>query len=481
MGRLFYITNDLWGGLVLENDWLIYNIDEDEHMWASLTLNTETTEELANFSTSDIKEFLKNKGIRAGIDDNALKAFTQYVQFGQEVIVARGKPAVDGKDGFYEYYSSFEDAKDKPKINEDGTVDYYNSLKLAMVEKGQLIAKYTPATNGEFGYTVYSEMLVPTKGKDLRPLKGTGLVVSEDCSEYRAAYDGRIYKNNEAIIVDKVYTVNGDLDINQGNIIFSGDVEVRGDVRSGLKIEADGNIFINGHVGSCILTSGGSITIRKGVQGRDRCQIKAKGDVAVSFAERCMINADGNIYADSFMDSYVVSKQQVIITSKKGCIVGGDIFAMQGITVKNAGNDSGVRTNLSVGVLPEIKKKIIELNESLAKVLGDLEVLDKNLKVCESIEGCKPTAETESVRVKIVRAKVVLSTEEHKLREELTHLESEVRRAKQEAVVRVIGTVYSGVSVFVGGNPFTVKDPCKDVIFKIVNEQVVMRGSNDDK
>lgn len=463
----------------MEKDWVILKIDE-QHMWVSLTLKIPEGEEATDFSPEFIHAYLKENGITSGIDHSAIDVLSKSIAYGQEIIVAKGKPATNGRDGFFQYLIALEDAKAKPVINNDGTVDYYNSLKLAMVEEGELFAMYIPPTTGEYGYTVFSEMLPPIKGKPLSPLRGTGFTVSEDGREYRASYAGRIYKQNERVIIDKVYIIKGDLDIEHGNIKFNGDVEVKGDVRSGLKIEADGSIFVHGHVGSSQLISGGNITIRKGAQGRDRCIMMAKGDIAASFVERCILSAEGNVYADSLLDCSVAAKQYIYVTSKKGVIVGGDVFAMQGIIAKNAGNDSAVNTVLRAGVVPDHIRQINDLTEKIKKHNSDLELLDKNLKICEAIDGSKRTKETEAVRMKILRAKIVVNTELRKDEDRLNYLNSQIDKAKAEAAVAIKGTVYPGVKVQMGQNTYTVQDATREVKFKIVNHEVVMRSGDED-
>lgn len=463
----------------MERDWVYLNIDE-RHMWVSLTLKQPEGEENIVFTSEFIESYLKDNGIKAGIDKEAIAALVEYVEYGREVIVAKGKAAVDGQNGFYQYMVSLEDAKNKPKINKDGSVDYYNSLKLAMVKEGELIALYVPATNGEYGYTVFSEIIPPVKGKDLRPIKGKGFVVSEDGREYRAAFDGRIYKQQDSIIVEKIYIVNHDLDISEGNISFNGDVEIRGDVRSGLKIEAGGDIFVHGHVGACLLSAGGNITIKKGIQGRERCRIISKKDVVASFVERCEIHAEGNVYADYLLDAVVSAGQKVTVTTKRGCIVGGEIYGKQGIIAKEAGNSTNVTTKLSIGINPEDVRRVNEMKRRLKKLEKDIELLDKNMKIYEKMDGSKRTKETEALRMKIVRAKVTLNTEYTKLKNEVLYYDSENERARLEAVVHISCTVYPGVLVCIGNSMNNVKYAYRDVEFKLVNQDVIMKGGHED-
>lgn len=464
----------------MEKDWAVLRIDE-HRMWVGLTIKMPEGEECTQFSEEFVEQYLRENGITAGINREAIHMLVSHMEYGREVIVAQGKEAVKGQDGFYHYTVMLEDARSKPTVNPDGSVDYYNSLKLAMVQEGDLIAVYVPPTPGEYGFTVFSEMLPPVKGKELRPIRGKGFTISEDGKEYRAKFDGRIYKDNAGIVVEKIYIVRGDLDIEQGNIRFNGDVEVKGDVRSGLTIEADGNIFVHGHVGSCKLTAGHNITIRKGIQGKDRCLITAGGDVACSFVERCHIRAQGNVYADSVLGSEINARKRVIVSSRKGLVLGGIVSGMQGVAVKESGNVAETATVLQAGVIREEIKRVSELATQHHNVTEEVELLDRNLKLYDNLEGSRRTKETETMRMKILRAKVIKMTEQRKLADEMAALNDEIELARTQANVRIKGICYAGTIVNIGNSRCEIKEACKDVDFRFRLNEIVMLAGDDEE
>ncbi len=463
----------------MEKDWVILKID-DERMWVSLAIKKCEGEEEPVFTTKFVEDYLKENGIVAGIKKEAIEALTTYVAYEKDVIVAEGKPPVNGRDGYYRYLVPLEDAKSKPVVNPDGSVDYVNSLKLAMVKKDDLLAVYEPATRGEFGYTVFSEILKPVPGKEQRPLRGKGFVADENNREFRAQYAGRVYKEGSKIIVDKVYVVNGDLDIEQGNVHFNGDVEVQGDVRSGLEITTDGSIFIHGHVGNCRLVAGKNITIQKGIQGKNGCEIISKSDVAGSFMERCHIKADGNVYANSMLDCDVYARQRVIVTSRKGSIIGGTVTGMQGVTAKCLGNEVGVSTRIHFGEVTRFQQQLRVNQDKLKKVRDDITLLEKNLFVYDHLDGSRHTRETESIRMKIIRAKVIRVAERNQLNEQIDKISEEIAVAKMEADVRVTGVVYPGVVIMSEGDKWIQKEAYKDVVFKLKYGKIEMMSGDEE-
>lgn len=464
----------------MERDWVVLNIDE-QRMWVGLTIKEPVGEEQLDFSVEFVESYLRDNGIKTGICKEAIEALVTNVRYGQEVIVAEGKPPVNGRDGFYQYLIPLEDAKAKPVVKKDGTVDYHNSLKLAMVEEQQLFAVYVPPTPGEYGYTVFSEMLPPVRGKELQPLKGKGFLYDEETREYRAEFAGRIYRDDGRIFVDKVYVVRGDVDMEQGNIEFNGDVEIKGDVRSGFSIVAAGNIYVQGHVGACQITAGKNITIKKGVQGHNKCDIHAGGDVTCNFLERCNVIAGGDFYATSVLDCEVVARGRVIVTSKRGHILAGNTIGMQGIVAREVGNETGVITVLQTGVTRDYVRRVSELRVNKTKVESELGILEKNLKIYDGMPGERRTKETEALRMKILRAKVIKATELKHIEDEMNEIITEIENAKKDATVTVHGIAHSGVRIYMGRDAFPVREDCRGVQYRLVGTDIKASGIDTDE
>lgn len=463
----------------MERDWVVLKIDENR-MWASLAIKEPEGEDSVYFSPDFIEKYIRENGITTGILRDNIEALADNAAYGQEVIVARGKEPVNGRDGFYSYMVPLEDYKNKPTINKDGSVDYYNSLKLAMIEADQVFAVYSPPTRGEYGYTIFSEMLPPIKGKELRPLRGSGFYTDDSRRTYKAKFGGRIYRQGERIVIEKVYVVKGDLDIEQGNISFNGDVEIKGDVRSGLVIRTDGDIFIHGHVGGCSLVAGGNITIQRGVQGKDRCTIAAGKDVACSFIERCRIEAGGNVYADSILDSEIIAREKVIVSSRRGLILGGSVLGVQGVQAKTIGNEAGISTCISAGYLLSDMEKLTVMSERISKLRNDIQVFEKNQRVIDTMDGSRITKEIEAMRVKIIRAKVILVSELKKIRQEYELLEDSMSRAKKEARICISGVAYGNIRISIGKAWLVTSEAIRDIVFKSINNQIISLPGSEE-
>ena len=437
---------------------------DNRKMWATACLEVPVAQ--GTFFTADyVENELYKRGIVAGIRRDVIADMIENPVVGREYVVAEAMNPITGDAGYFEYKVDIRDEKNKPTIREDGSVDYYNSLSLAMVNVGDFSVEYFPAKEGTPGYNIYNEELPARKGKEQPRLKGSGFNVSDDGREYYSTTNGRIYLQDDKLIISPVYIVNGDLGIEEGNIRFNGDVEIKGDVRSSLEITTEGSIFIHGHVGGCKLRAGKNITIRQGVQGREKCIIEAGGDVACSFVERCFIKSGGNVYADSIMSSEVAARNQVIVSSKKGLILGGNILGSRGVICKTVGNQVGITTNLQSGFCEEVVKRAGELVDIHYKILADIELLDRNMVIYNVLEEEKRTHETENTRKKILQAKILKTTEQKKVEEELAQINKEMQMIREEGMVQVSGVVYSGTRINIGRQWLEIKEDYKDVVF----------------
>lgn len=71
--------------------------------------------------------------------------------------------------------------------------------------------------------------------------------------------------------ISTAYIVSGDVNLSTGNIVFSGDVMVYGDVTENMTIEALGTIYVVGCVYGAVLTATGSIIVKGNVVKSKLC------------------------------------------------------------------------------------------------------------------------------------------------------------------------------------------------------------------
>lgn len=467
--------------MTIENNWCVLRID-DNSMMAFLGLKAPTGDEVCAITPELIVEFLNSHGIVYGINEAAIHSISECAQYGQYICAAAGKAPTKGADGYFKYEMSTEDMKKKPLITEDGTADYKNSLKLAIIHKDELLATYIPPEMGEDGTDIYGNFLLNLgPGKNLMPLRGKGIVADEEKTHFYAEYSGHIVMDGDRVTIEKLFTVSGNLGIEVGNVNFDGDVEVTGDVRSGMEINATGAIFIHGHVGACKITAGENITIDKGTQGHGNALILSKkGDVACKFVEWCTIKAAGSIYADSVLNSILIAKEKVVVSSKYGNVVGGEIYGMRGVIVKEAGNDAGTSTLLRAGLPREEFIRSKELSKMIGEKTAKVEEFTTHLEKIEKLRPEELNPRIVATKTKIIRARIVLTSDIKKHTDELAIIEARIQENPANTFVNVTGTIFEGVRIYLGSHPYLVNEAVKEVAYRLVGENVICDALEDN-
>lgn len=351
-------------------------------------------EDGAKYTEEDIRDILMVAGVKQGLLMEAIRNVCQEEIYFMPVTVAVGKPVKNGLDGYFTYH--FNTSLDKrPKVNPDGSVDYYSIQMYITAEKGQLLATYTPSTAGEFGFNVQGQLLVPQKGKSLPRHKGHGIYSNEEQTEYRASFSGKVELLDGSIEVSRLIRISGDLDMTVGNITFDGDVSIGGEVATGMKIQVSGNVEISGHVGAATIIAGGDVVLKSGMQGEQLGVVTAGKDVSGRFFEGVTITAGGNIKANYLFMCRSEAEGSILIAGSKGAIVGGESIALNNIEAQYLGNNAYVTTHVKIGFTEKYIDKYNKLNKKIEKIRSEMVVFDNAMKNYTSDEPRKMAIDEE--------------------------------------------------------------------------------------
>lgn len=409
-------------------------------------------------TVSDLKNWLTLQNIKTGIIEDTIRDMIEHDIYGVYMEVARGKEAVRGKDGYFIFHVSNPEIVKGPKILEDGSVEYMHTEEYTIVEEGDLLAEYVPPTNGIYGYTVENVVQAPVRGKGAPRLKGKGFRIEEE--KYYAAKRGKVELTQSGIYITDLLEIKGDVDISSGHVDFKGNVNIRGDVHSGMMVKATGDIEIMGHVGNCVIEAGGNITIKKGMQGKFAGQLRAGKDIVCKFFENASAQAEGDIYVRSVLHSKLEAEGKIKVEGRDSIVLGGSLYAVQGIELSEVGNVMEVPTTISVGVLPKTLSRIRELDVMIKKVEEDVSLLERVTETFKKIDRSKLTKENQEWRKKIIQAKVMKSTELKKYKDEKIQKEALVGSGKDAQIV-VQNTIFPGCRVEIAGVGMDIKEQLK--------------------
>lgn len=315
---------------------------------------------------NEILSELKLEKITMGIQEDIIDEFIANKQFCTEIVVCKGKPASQGTDAKIEYFFN-RNLNTKPKKNEDGSVDYHLLDTICSVEKGQRLALLHKEIQGENGHDVYGNIMKPRDVKTLKLEYGNNIDLSEDKTEIFSAVTGHVSLVGNKVFVSDVFEVPADVDNGTGDINFSGSVHVKGNVKSGFKIVAQGDIVVEGVVEGAHLISDGQIIIKRGIHGMTKGILEAKSNILSKFIENATVCSGGYVETESIMHSKVSAFSEVMVSGRKGFVMGGMVRAGKKVEVKSLGSDMGTLTLVEVGIEPAKKERYSKLREELTK------------------------------------------------------------------------------------------------------------------
>lgn len=401
------------------------------------------------YTIEELKRALAEKKVVFGIKEDILESMVQNKTFFIEELIAEGIEAQQGIDGYFEYL--FETNVDiKPKILKDGSADYRSMGEIPTVEEGAELVRYIPATKGKDGVTVTGDTIVGINGKELQALNGKGFVLSEDKRLYTAAITGQPTLLNNKLIISNVFTVEGDVTIATGDLNFSGDIIIRGNVLTGSKVKALGNITVDGHVEAAQLIAGRDIILKNGMQGGGKGSLEAGKDVCGKFFEQVTIYAKGNVSANAIMNCTIVSEESIIVSGKLGVIVGGSVSALRRIEATLIGNMAEVKTCIKVGTEGDLYAKLTVIEEQLKVISTELEKYKIGVQKIEMILQKQDDTKFREKKMQIMRLKIEKEAEMTELIKEKSKLLNIMEKVT-DSKITINKSIYAGVQMSING------------------------------
>lgn len=389
-------------------------------------------------------------GVKRGIDEAAINSFIENREYFVPYKIASGREPVEGHDGRIEYKFNT-NLSAKPKMNEDGTVDFHSLENVNHIKKNDVLAELFPEDLGTPGYDVSGNTVLPKKVKRAIFSYGHNMHVSEDGRFLISDVNGHVMLENDKIFVSDILELVN-VDNSTGDIDYDGNVMIKGNVLTGFSVKASGNIGVNGLIEGANLSAGGDITIVRGVQGGGRAVLKAGGNIVSKFIESAnIVSAGGSVETDSILHSRVIAKGPVVVQGRNGLIVGGDVRSRILIDCKTIGNEMGTATVVGVGVDPTVKKRIDQLKkelDDLEKQKLQLSQLVTALRKKQEISGPLPPEKIQ-LQQKTMRQMILMEKQMNNNRNELEECMTMISE-DSNARIKVARTAYVGTKIIFG-------------------------------
>ncbi|MGG4395416.1 FapA family protein [Paenibacillus thiaminolyticus] len=429
-------------------------------------------------TAEQLETLLHSNNVRFGIQTRVLQEIASNPQaFARgATMIAHGKAPVDGEDGSVRLLVRTGKQEHKPVEQEDGTVDLKEVKQLDNVRKGQMIAQRIPPTDGIPGISVTGEPIKSKRGRDAKFKIGKNVVVDPEERAMYSAIDGLVsLTDRDKLNVFPVYEVNGDVDYRTGNIDFIGTIVIRGNVLTGFRVKASGDIRVYGGVEGAQIEADGCVEISGGIIAGNKGYVKAGTHVKCTFVQEANVYAATDVMVtQSIMHATIRAGKQVNCQGTKGLIVGGLIQAGEKVIARTIGNSMSTATTIEVGVQPELRNELMELRHKFKTSMDNLEKTEKALRILDQMASAgQLSGDKLAMRIKLTSTKKQAVEQQSDMRERMFEIEKMLEETAS-ASVDVFNVIYGGAKIVIGRNTRYVKDAAKRVSFRMHDGDITM-------
>ncbi len=304
-----------------------------------------------------------------------------------DAIIAQGRPAEKGRDATFRFAIDMGDGVGE--LRADGSVDFKNRNIFQSVKKGQLLVIKQPPVQGADGLDVCGNILPGKFGNDHHMAASSGVDVSENGLEYRAAITGIVEAQEKSIRVIPGLFIPTDVGNKTGNIHgAAAQVFIKGNVLPDFEVTSESDISIEKDAEACRVTAKGNLNIRGGIIGKGKGFYSSKLKVDAQYINGATVECEGDIVARSeIVASQLVTGSWVLCEDGAGTIVSGDITTFNGVKARilgSAGSESKTTIHLGVNLFmvraaqEEIRAQGLE--KEGAKLEDQIKELSKELQ-----------------------------------------------------------------------------------------------------
>ncbi len=248
-----------------------------------------------------------------------------------------------------------------------------------------------------------------------------------------------------------------------GNLDFDGNVEVGHDMMENFDIRAGGNITLRGCSDSTNLRAGGDITVAEGIIGQEDVVVEAGGSIKARYINQAQVVCNGDCELNrGIFHSKVLCYGRIIMPA--GVIVGGVVYAAEGMEAREVGGVSEVKTVVMAG-----------LNKGAPLSPDSIQVQLKNIddEVARIGMLVKPLLQSGQGQTEEVRKYIEELQQLKKLQQELFDwTDSHDEEDCLNAMVVVRSTIHLGSTVIINNSRMDVMQTMTRVIFRYSPEKM---------
>ena len=348
----------------------------------------------------DLKRSLEAAQVSFGLQVEAIKQAYRPIREARTLVLARGIPVQVGADASIEMLI---DDRAQFTVHEDGSMDFRDAHTLKEVVPDRALARCHPEEAGQPGMSVRGVELPAVAGKSMSfsSMIGDGARFSaEDGLLIVADREGIFVRepNGKVTVVD-VITIDGDVDLEVGNIESRFPVVITGDIKAGFTVKSTGDITVRGVIEDARVSAQGNLSVGRGILPGDH-RVKAHGDITALYVSGRTIKTRNLLVAQDIRHSQVACSG---FLQARG-VIGGLTTVAQHVAVEHIGTPQEEPTELIIGVhhhqqalLDEavagaeaLEAAVAEVEEQHQRLQTDFQDITKKLRRAQGDKGINP-------------------------------------------------------------------------------------------
>ncbi len=353
----------------------------------------------------------------------------------------------------------FAERRLSPKARKDGTVDQRELGFVQNVVAGQVVAEWVevPGDPKAFDPRFLS-------GEKNFPVGPGCRIDPSDPDKLLAAVNGYVALEKDRVVVHSTLVIDRDIDFHIGNIVFVGDVEIAGAVRSGFEVSGR-NVTVKDVVEAGRVKAMGALVCEAGIKGGGRGSLHAGRSLRARFCESAELHAGKNILIDGgCMHSDVFVGEKLAV---KGRLIGGETYCGGSLYVgEQLGGGLRTPTLIQLGYPPDLMFADRALTRRIKEIHSHLDSL--------RIAGSRGGEAAEEARER-------LAAMENKLRVYRKQRKKLWERKVETSVfsscrVIVPGKLGDNVEIGIGEAFLVPPEDVSDVVFRYEDGEIVMES-----
>lgn len=341
----------------------------------------------------------------------------------------------------------------------DWAVDFAEDSNITTIEKDSLILTAVSMPEGKdgvdvLGNTVDRDSAIPIVLPEYD--SSIKMHVEGDKTLFFACISGELSRFDKKLSISSMRSIHSDIDERIGDVIFPGNLIITGDVKDGRKIKAKGELTITGNAEKSLIYSEESVVLNGGINGKGSGTVWAKKNITLRYAENARVFSGSDVKIEDYCFKCLIKTNGSVVLEGGRCVLlGGNVHAAQGLSVKDLGAEKTIRTIISFGQDYLIKDEIEVREQEIIVNNEKISAIDKKLK---NLPPDTSAEKLHSEKVMLLKRNRALGIRIFNLKENFeTHIPSKIM---------VTGTVYPGVILESHGRYFEVMEVRHNVYFE---------------